>query len=473
MILTLAWRSLRSHPVRSAVLAGGFGLGVAVMAALLGIGGVILEQARAPQLAGGGDVVVGGVSGKVTSARFVLAGVLGSGPLASQVAVAAPGIRANLYLIDGQGTTTVRVRGGIPSLERALGDVETRDVAVWTDPAAARAWAAPDGASVLRAMDRFHAIPDTPARASSWAEWLYFNGRSNDARFYLTFLAGPRIGPDRRVVGVRLQLERGGRTTSYAASAEVDEQQLLDSAPDLAVGPNRVRLDGEIYRIALDLPAQAGGDRAVGDIAVRATPGRSLAPIVIRGAGGWMSGYTVPVMSGALDGSIRVGGERIDLANGTGYHDHNWGFWDGVRWQWGQVQGDGLSFVYGRVYPPPDAADANRIPGFLAALGPDGPVGYTADVTIDETSDPVTGEPRRIVVRGRGDSLSLTMDLTVEQQTTTKMREGLFGGGLNFLQLRAAYDVSGRAGDRTIRFTAPGSAETFRGGRAAGIGSSR
>jgi hypothetical protein len=58
MIVTLALRSLRSRPVRSAVLAGGFGLGVSVMAALLGIGGVILEQARAPQLLGGGDVVI-------------------------------------------------------------------------------------------------------------------------------------------------------------------------------------------------------------------------------------------------------------------------------------------------------------------------------------------------------------------------------------------------------------------------------
>ena len=35
MIVRLALRSLLSRPVRSAVLAGGFGLGVAVMAALL------------------------------------------------------------------------------------------------------------------------------------------------------------------------------------------------------------------------------------------------------------------------------------------------------------------------------------------------------------------------------------------------------------------------------------------------------
>ena len=58
MILVLARRSLLAHPVRTAMLACGFGLGVSVMATLLGVGEVILEQARAPALVGGGDVIV-------------------------------------------------------------------------------------------------------------------------------------------------------------------------------------------------------------------------------------------------------------------------------------------------------------------------------------------------------------------------------------------------------------------------------
>ena len=252
--------------------------------------------------------------------------------------------------------------------------------------------------------------------------------------------------------------------TSYAASTEIDEPGLLAAAPDLTVGSNRVRLEGSFYRIALDLPAQGGAGHATATIGLRATPGRSLPPIVIRGAGGWLSGYTVPVMAGPLEGSITVDGTQLDLTGAAGYHDHNWGFWDGVRWQWGQVQGGGLSFVYGRVHPPRDAADPDRIPGFLAALGPDGPVAYATDVTIDETNDPATNRPRRIVVRGRGESLALTMDMAIEQETSTAMRAGLFGAGLDFLQLRARYAVSGRAGSRTIDFTAAGSAETFRGG---------
>jgi hypothetical protein len=464
VIFTLALRSLLSRPIRSAVLAGGFGLGVAVMAALLGIGGVILDQARAPALAGGGDVIVGGATGRLTSARFLLSNVLGADPLAPRVAAAAPSMRANLYLLDSLGATPIDARGGVPSLERGLGDPEIAQVAQWTDTTADREWTAPDPGSLLRAMDRFHPIPDEPARAGSWAEWLYFNGRAGDSRFYLTFLAGPRLESGRRVLGVRLQLEHPGVPASFSDSVEVDDEALAD-APELTAGANSVRLVGNEYHIELDLPAESGTTRARAGIVLRAAQGRSLPPFTIRGAGGWVSGYVVPVMSGELSGEIRVARETIALKGGTGYHDHNWGFWEGVLWQWGQVQGEGMSFVYGRVHPPADAADPERLPGFLVALGSDGPLGYATDVAIEESNEAETARPRTIVVRGQSESLSLTLDISVEQVTATRMRQGFFGGGMDFLQLRASYRVRGRVGERHVDFTAPGNAETFRGAK--------
>jgi hypothetical protein len=42
------------------------------------------------------------------------------------------------------------------------------------------------------------------------------------------------------------------------------------------------------------------------------------------------------------------------------------------------------------------------------------------------------------------------------------MAQGTLSNGLNFLQMRGQYTVTGQAGDRAINFTAPGSAETFR-----------
>jgi hypothetical protein len=462
MIVKLALRTLLSRPIRSAVLAGGFGLGVAVMAALLGIGHVMVDQARSPALVGGGDVIIGSPNGRLANARFVLANVLSSALAGNRVRAASPSVRAGLYLIDEGGAHAVVARGGIPSQERALADPETSGVASWTDTAVDDAWRSPRQEDILRAIDRFHPIPDVPSRAQSWSEWLYFNGRAGGVRFYLTFLAGPRLASGERTLGVRLQLDRGGGMSSYSQSTAVTDEQLA-SAPDIVAGSNTVRLVGSEYRIRIDLPDQAGGPHAVGDIIVRAAPGHALPPFTMHGAAGWVSGYVVPVMSGSLDGTIAVAGATIDLSGGTGYHDHNWGFWEGVRWQWGQVEGQGLSFVYGRVYPPADAADAARLPAFLLAVGPDGPVGYAADVAIDEKDAGPGGAPRRIVVSGRSDTLAVTFDIDVDQVTTTRTRRGSFGSGMTFLQLRGTYRVSGRAGDRRIDFSSPGSAETFRG----------
>ena len=53
MMLRLVARAFTAHPVRAVVLACGFGFGIAVMAALLGVGEVVLEQAQAPALRGG------------------------------------------------------------------------------------------------------------------------------------------------------------------------------------------------------------------------------------------------------------------------------------------------------------------------------------------------------------------------------------------------------------------------------------
>jgi hypothetical protein len=168
-------------------------------------------------------------------------------------------------------------------------------------------------------------------------------------------------------------------------------------------------------------------------------------------------------MSGTLGGTLMVDGERVAMDGGHGYHDHNWGFWQGVSWRWGQVQHGGLSFVYGRLHPPADAADPDRMPGFLAALGPQGPVAYSTQVSIEETNDPSTGRPRQIVVRGRGSSLDLTMELAVEDVVVSHLGRLSAGEGMDFLQLRARYRVVGRAGSETVDFTAAGAAETFRG----------
>ena len=81
MMWRVAWRSLATRPVRTALLAAGFGFGIAVMADLLGVGSVMLEQAHAPALSGDGDLVVSGPFGSIESARFIMSSVLAAADL--------------------------------------------------------------------------------------------------------------------------------------------------------------------------------------------------------------------------------------------------------------------------------------------------------------------------------------------------------------------------------------------------------
>jgi hypothetical protein len=457
MIGRLALRSLTAHPVRSAVLAAGFGVGVAVMAILLGVAEIVLTQARSPELVGGGDVVIH--LEPSVPARMVTSGALQSDQLRNRIRAAGPSHTAVLYLIRDDHTVRVAAHGGIPSIEKAMGDPEVASNRQWQDTPEDLAWTQTSPEVVLREIDRFHEIPTAPMWEDSWAEWLYFNGRARDARFYLTFMVGPRERGGGRQAGVRLQLDRGGRVENFSASARLTEADAR-RAPELSIGDNQVRLEGLRYVIDLDLRGDAGRT-ARGRISVEASPGRLVPPIEIGGAHGWRTGYVVPVMSGNLDGMLDVAGEGISFTGGVGYHDHNWGFWRGVSWQWGQAQQSDLSLIYGRVFPPPDAADPDRIPGFVGALGPDGPLGYATNVRIDEMND-ANGQPRTITVTGRSRLLDVRMQFDVGSVVMTRMSQGTLASGLSFLQMRGQYTVTGHAGDREINFVAQGSAETFR-----------
>jgi hypothetical protein len=493
MIFRVVLRSLATRPLRTAVLAAGFGLAIAVMAELLGVGEVILEQAHSPALRGGGDIVIGGTFGSVDNARFVLSAVIGSEPLRSRVAAASPSRRGNLYLITPHATVPVSVRGGIPSLEKAVGDPEVAGMLAWADAPGDVGWSAPDPTEILRAMDRFHPVPppspppvasgfnSTPGSPAvfgfsrnSWAEWLYFNGRSPDGRlrFYLTFLTGPPDANRKRQALVRLQLDRSGRSTNYSATDTIDDAAVLQHAPDLEIGGNRIQLEGSRYRLTLALSRETSGSAAPstradvrGDITLDAPHGRALPPAAIQGAHGWVSGYVAPVLSGAVHGSLMVGGERIPFDGLLGYHDHNWGFWEGVRWQWGQVAHGGVSILFGRVFPPPSVADPDRVPGFLGVLGPDGPIAFSTDVDIEEHGDG-TG-PQTMTIRATGEQLDAQLAFSVEESVRSRMALTHASGGstMDFLQLGGVYQVSGRAAGRDITFTARGSAETFRSGR--------
>ena len=61
--------------------------------------------------------------------------------------------RARLYLLTPKKAIAVTATGGVPSLEKAIGDPEVSGVSSWTDAPGDAPWERPQAHDVLRAMD--------------------------------------------------------------------------------------------------------------------------------------------------------------------------------------------------------------------------------------------------------------------------------------------------------------------------------
>jgi hypothetical protein len=435
------------------------------MTGLLGVGAVILEQAQAPELAGGGDVLVEVLATGGPYAELTLAGTLAS---MKEVEVASP--RAEeLVLVRAGDREPVQVvaRGGVPSLERALGDPETAGQPGWVDGPEDQAWLHPDPESIFRAADRFHPFPEQSRWQGSWAEWLYFNGSSGDTRFYLTFLVGEGDPGGLRPAGVRLQLENTEFKGSWWAEDRLDGDQVLESAPELEIAGCSIRLSGNRYLITLDLPAPGGeglaSEHLRGELSIEGDLKDVVPPFRLYGASDWVSGYVVPVPDGRLGGFLEAGDTRWSLAGGTGYHDHNWGYWEGVTWRWGQVSGRYGSFLYGRVIPPEQAADPDKVPSVLVFRGVDGSRRFLQDVEIRESGGGAGEAPQTIVVRGSGPGTRVRMEFQVAGVERTGFSFGGDEPGMDLLQMRGTWVVEATLDGVTRIMEASGSAETFRG----------
>jgi hypothetical protein len=360
MIVRLALAELRNRPARALFLLGGYALGVAVMVVLLAVGEAMLEQARDRELVGGGDVVVvpagisaemlkaGGVSSLflgIDHARFLQRNLLQS-PRGAQE----HGIRAASPILDGKQVElyvgnrrmSAIASGEIPSRAAAAGAAPRLLRGRWTDSDADRRWMAPTQNELLREIDRFH-VP--PVRDSTWAEWHYFNVVLDDERWvYATLMVAGEVGVPGRWGG-RILLtvrEPDGTHRSLTRDLPGDQVRFDTASPDLRFGDRAfVRLEGDGYRVAAD----AGGVRV--DLRVTPAPRRYFPPTDL-GSDRLISGYVTPGLYARADGTVCLPACR-QVQGAQAYHDHNWGVWRDVSWEWGSASGADLSLLYGVV----------------------------------------------------------------------------------------------------------------------------
>ncbi len=363
----LAWRSLSDRPWRSALLLLGYGVGVGVMIALLSVGDALLSEARDRDLAAGGDLVllpqgvdpavlkVNGVTGlffTIPHAGFIVRDVLRGPRFASDVASAAPQISGRLVYVRVRGRViAANASGGIPSLDQAAH--ATPAVPRAEDSPADRAWLNPAPGDLLNTIDLFHAPPPGDTRA--WAEWDYFT--FTDPRSgtygYVTLLAG---GQGRGAVLIRLR-QAGRPVEDLAIPARLPPGAPSTQAASQRVGPAHVRIDRGQYRLTVEDP------RVHIDLRLAPDAGFYLPPVELD-EGPLISGYVVPVVRGRMTGTVRTARTSLHLVGAPAYHDHNWGTWRGVTWEWGEASGPRGAILYGVIHTgsEKDVESAGRPP---------------------------------------------------------------------------------------------------------------
>ncbi|MDQ6829617.1 MAG: hypothetical protein M3081_12175 [Gemmatimonadota bacterium] len=501
MFVNLALRNLTHRPSRSALLLGGYGLGVGVMIVLLAIGEALLTQARDEKLVGGGAVTVlpegldievmktGGVGGlffSIDRAKFIYRQLLASPRLAGVVSSAAPQIDGKLlYLRAANREWPVRASGEIPSRSARVGAAPTVVEGNWTDDQSDRRWMTPTPLELYSEIDRFHVPPEDLDNRDSWGEWHYFNVLSPDrARWaFISFIVGGDAsrGPSADSVwGGQIAIsvrEQGGATRKFVAQSPAHAVRFSTSSADLTIGASTVTVlgDGRYSLHAVAREEKTGAPLAL-DLVV-SPAARAFFPGAALSSGAFTSGYTVPGLRASATGTLCIASscERYEAAQS--YHDHNWGVWRGVSWEWGASRAGDFTFLYGRVRSPDGSTAAAPLflylvdsLGFRSLFRPK-QISYVDGRTITVNGATVRVPSHAVMEDARGAD-TLRVELEIEDAIGTDTRRPLIERGdasaaralrtPYFIQMKGTATLSGRIAGERVHGAGTGFFETYR-----------
>jgi hypothetical protein len=498
MIRLLAVRNLTLKPWRTLFLLFGFSMGVAVMIVLLSIGEALLDQSKDEKLVGGGSITVlpegvdvevlktGGLGGlffSIDHARFVHQQLLAAPRLSDVVTAAAPQIEGKLvYLRTADGRERpVRASADIPSLTAAVGAGPTLTRGAWGDDTLDRRWRSPTAFELRHDIDHFHQPPREVAGDPSWAEWHYFNVISPDRRqwAFVSFIVAGAVGDSAGRWGGQLLVtlhEQGRPARRFTSTAAAPSVRYSVTDADLRIGDASVTVqpDGR-YAVRGTAREDRTGVPLALDLVVSPAPGAYFPGAAL--SSGVVSGYVVPALRADASGSICVARECTCYDHVQAYHDHNWGVWRGVTWEWGAARAGQYTFLYGRVEPPDSVASSQPLfvylvdsTGFLALFRPRR-IEYADGRTtvVDGVSIRTPSVARMMDVRG-DDTLRITLD--VEDASASDTRGDLVerGEGLAarrlvrpyFVQMKGTATISGRIRGTPLAGSGAGFFETYR-----------
>ncbi|MDQ6690834.1 MAG: ABC transporter permease [Gemmatimonadota bacterium] len=493
MIARLALRNITYRPWRSVLLFFGYGIGVAVMIVLLSIGEAMLSQARNEKLVGGGTITVlpegldvevmktGGIGGlffSIDHASFLYRQLFASPRFAEAISAVAPQIEGRLlYLRASDGREyAVHASGEIPSATRAVGAAPEIAQGKWENDDGDRRWIVPTPAELRHEIDHFHLPGDSVAHKETWAEWHYFNVLYDGGKHWalISFIVGGDVTGTKwgGQLGVTLR-EQGGATRRFASTLDRSQVRFSTSDADLVFGDSHVTVlpNG-------DYEVRANAGRAAISLTVRPAP-YAYFPGVSMGSGGFVSGYTVPALRASASGTLCVDSRCDTLTDAQSYHDHNWGVWQGVTWDWGASRAGQYALLYGRVSPPDSAVSTPPVIVYLIdSLGFRGvfrpKLIFYEDARTIRQGQTILHVPSRARFSDiRGDD-TLRVDISVEDAIATDTRprvarDGERGDPLGspkarpyFIQMKGTARISGRIEGQPLTGTGTGFFETYR-----------
>ena len=498
MIGLMAVRNLTLNPWRTLFLLFGFSVGVATMIVLLSVGEALLDQAKDEKLVGGGSITVlpegvdvevmktGGLGGmyfSIDHARFIYRQLLAAPRLRDAVTAVAPQIEGKLlYLRTPDGREiAVRAGGDVPSRTAAVGAAPNVVSGAWADDSLDRQWRAPTPAELRHEIDHFHLPPAQAAGDPSWAEWHYFNIISPDRTqwAFVSFIVAGAVGSGNEQWGgqVLVTLHEQGkaerRFTSTSAARQVDVSTV---SANLRIGTSRVDVSptGD-YVVHAEARENGTGAALALDYTVRPAAGAYFPGAAI--TTGIVSGYVVPALRATATASVCVERACQHFRDVQAYHDHNWGVWRGVTWEWGAARAGDYTLLYGRVEQPDSVGATQPLfvylvdsTGFLAVFRPRS-ISY-----VDGRSTRVGGAAIRTPSSAqlediRGDD-TLRLTLAIEDASATDTRRSMVerGEGLDarrlerpyFVQMKGTATISGRIRGTPLAGTGAGFFETYR-----------
>jgi hypothetical protein len=498
MIRLLALRNLTLKPWRTLFLLFGFSMGVAVMIVLLSIGEALLDQAKDERLVGGGTITVlpegvdvevlktGGLGGlffSIDHARFIYHQLLAAPRSRDVMSAVSPQIEGKLvYLRTADGRElTVRASGDIPSLTAAVGAAPQVTAGVWQDDSLDRRWRAPTAAELRHDIDRFHMPPAEVAGDPSWGEWHYFNVISPDRRrwAFVSFIVAGAVGDTSGRWGGQVLVtlhEQGKPERRFTSTVPSSAVRFSTTDADLRIGESRVDVlpDGR-YRVhALVREERTGAPLAL-DLVVSPAAGAYFPGAAL--TSGLVSGYVVPALRADASGSLCVSGACSRYEAAQAYHDHNWGVWRGVTWEWGAARAGQYTLLYGRVQPPDSVASVQPLfvylvdsAGFLAVFRPR-TIRYDDARTTLVNGKTIRTPASAEMVDVRGDD-TLRLTLRVEDASATDTRASLVERGdalaarrlsrPYFVQMKGTATIAGRIRGTPLAGTGAGFFETYR-----------